>query len=82
MAKKRDRGYFVCPRWHEIADMARQQTSELTFPIYINQKTLGAIENGRPLARSTLRKALLAARYVSGSMFDVDVYIVDQRVGR
>ncbi len=80
MAKKRDRRFFVCPRWHEIADTARQETSGVTFPMFIHQKTLVAIENGRPLARSTLRKALLAARQVTGSMFDVDHYIVDQRI--
>ncbi len=80
MAKKRDRGFFVCPRWHEIADTARQETSGVTFPMFINQKTLIAIESGRPLARSTLRKALLASRQVTGSMFDVDHYIVDQRI--
>ena len=80
MAKKRDRRFFVCPRWHEIADTARQETSGVTFPMFIHQKTLVAIENGRPLARSTLRKALLAARQVTGSMFDVDDYIVDQRI--
>jgi hypothetical protein len=34
---------------------------------------------GRPVARSTLRNALLAARQASGSMVDVNAYIVDQR---
>jgi hypothetical protein len=29
-----------------------------------------------------LRKALRAVRRMSGSMFDVDAYIVDQRPGR
>jgi hypothetical protein len=38
-----------------------------------------AIKAGRPLARSTLRKVLLAAQRASGAMFDVDAYIVDQR---
>jgi len=47
--------------------------------IHVNEKTLAAIKEGRPVARSTLRKALLAVRQASGSMFDVDAYIVDQR---
>jgi hypothetical protein len=51
----------------------------MATPIHINEKTLAAIKEGRPVARSTLRKALLAVRQASGSMFDVDAYIVDQR---
>jgi hypothetical protein len=39
----------------------------------------GRDKGGRPVARSTLRKALLAVRQASGSMFDIDAYIVDQR---
>jgi hypothetical protein len=51
----------------------------MTTPIHVNEKTLAAIKRGQPVARSTLRKALLAAPQPSGSMFDVDEYIVDQR---
>ena len=51
----------------------------MTTPIHVNEKTLAAIKGGQPVARSTLRKALLAVRQASGSMFDVDAYIVDQR---
>jgi hypothetical protein len=51
----------------------------MTTPIPVHEKTLAAIKAGRPVARSTLRKALLAVREASGSMFNVDVYIVDQR---
>ncbi|MGD0434430.1 MAG: hypothetical protein ABSA58_25400 [Acetobacteraceae bacterium] len=54
----------------------------MTAPIRVHEKTLAAIKAGRPLARSTLRKALQAVRQVSGSMFDVDAYIVDQRAAR
>jgi len=79
MAKKKDRAFFICPRWNEIADAPRIGASGMTTPIRVNVKTLAAIENGRPIARSTLRKALLAVRQTSGSMFDVDAYIVDQR---
>jgi hypothetical protein len=54
----------------------------MTTPIRGNEKNLTAIRAGRPVARSTLRKALLAARRASGSMFDVDAYIVDQRTAQ
>jgi hypothetical protein len=76
MAKKKDRAFFICPRWNEVVP------SGMTAPIRVHEKTLAAIKGGRPIARSTLRKALLAARQTSGSMFDVDAYIVDQRTGR
>jgi hypothetical protein len=71
MAKKKDRAFFICPRWNEVEGT--------TKPIPVHERTLAAIKAGRPVARSTLRKALLAARQASGSMFDVDGYIVDQR---
>jgi hypothetical protein len=76
MAKKKDRAFFICPRWNEVVP------SGMTVPIHVHEKTLAAIKGGRPVARSTLRKALLAAREASGSMFDLDAYIVDQRIGR
>ncbi len=69
MAKKKDRAFFICPRWAEVAtDAAR-----------VDVKTLAAIKAGRPVARSTLRHALVAVRQASGTMFDVDAYVVDQR---
>ena len=42
-------------------------------------KIVLAIKSGRPVARSTLRKALHAVRQATGVMFDIDDYIVDQR---
>jgi hypothetical protein len=71
MAKKKDRAFFICPRWNEVEGKTK------TIPVH--ERTLAAIKAGRPVARSTLRKALLAARQASGSMFDVNSYIVDQR---
>ena len=82
MAKKKDRAFFICPRWNEVADTSRIGASGMTIPIHVNEKTLAAIKGGRPVPRSTLRKALLAARQASGSMFDIDAYIVDQRTAQ
>ena len=67
MAKKKDRAFFICPRWNEVADTYRIGASGMTSPIHVHEKTLAAIKEGRPVARSTLRKALLAARQASGS---------------
>jgi hypothetical protein len=77
MAKKKDRAFFVCPRWNEVAN-----ASGVAGQIRVHGKILTAITIGQPVARSTLRKALLAVSHVSGSMFDVDAYIVDQRAAR
>ena len=82
MAKKKDRAFFICPRWNEVADASRIGASGTTTPIHVNEKNLALIKGGRPVARSTLRKALLAARQASGSMLDVDAYIVDQRTAQ
>ena len=79
MAKKKDRAFFVCPRWNEVADALRTGSSDATTPTRVNGKVLTAIKAGQPVARSTLRKALLAAGQASGPMIDVDSYIVDQR---
>jgi hypothetical protein len=79
MAKKKDRAFFVCPRWNEVADAPRTGSTDATAPIRVNGKILTAIKGGQPVARSTLRKALLAADQASGSAIDVDAYIVDQR---
>jgi hypothetical protein len=79
MAKKKDRAFFICPRWNEVADAPAIGTSGVTTAIRINGKILAAIKEGRPVARSTLRKALLVVRHATGSMFDLEAYIVDQR---
>ena len=78
MAKKRDRSFFVCPRWKEVLAATRQPDGR-TLDIDLSPKTSAAIEAGRPVPRSTLRKALFAVRRASGSMFDVDDLIVDRR---
>jgi hypothetical protein len=80
MGKKKSRAFFICPRWDEVADTRPTGAFGMTSSIRVHEKTLAAIKEGRPLARSTLRKALLAACQASGSIFDVDAYIVDKRI--
>ena len=80
MAKKKDRAFFVCPRWDEVATAPHRADNALVSGSSPGSaKNLLAIRNGQPVARSTLRKALQAVRQASGVMFDVDAYIVDQR---
>ena len=80
MAKKRDRAFFVCPRWQEAA--AGPRASGAPIELDLHPKTLAAIQEGRPVARSTLRKALRLVGRSSGTMLDVDEFIVDQRATR
>jgi hypothetical protein len=81
MAKKKDRAFFICPKWSEVVAKASTGDAGAAVPLRVNAKALRAIAAGEPVARSTLRKALLVARAASPAMFDVDVYIVDQRTG-
>jgi hypothetical protein len=78
MARKKDRAFYICPRWNEIASAPRSAVGQ-SGSTRGTDKIVAAIRDGQPVARSTLRKALLAARYASGSMFDVDDYMVDRR---
>ena len=81
MAKKRDRAFFICPRWNEVLAATRSADGRMV-DVDLSPRTAAAIAEGRPVARSTLRKALRAVRRASGLMFDVDDHIVDQRGGR
>ncbi len=73
MAQKKSRAWFTCPRWTEIAG---------TAPNQVSPKTIALLKAGKPMARSTIRRALLMVRQASGSLFDVDELIVDQRPAR
>lgn len=71
MAGKKERAFFVCPRWKEVPGIIPAGTD----------KTLAAIEAGRPVVRSALRRALVAATHRSGKPLDVDAFIEDSRTG-
>lgn len=74
MSKKKERAWFTCPCWNEIASAVPDKA--------LDPRTLAALEAGRPLARSTIRKALMTARLASGSPFNIGEHIVDQRPAR
>lgn len=80
MAKKKDRAFFTCPEWDDVAGGG--SGSDPGTPNHGHDKVLAAIKAGQHVARSTLRKALLAARQASGSVLYVDAYIVDQRAAK
>ena len=75
MAKKKERAFFLCPRWSEIVPPG----SNAPAAGAVHPRVVAAIAGGQPVARSTLRRALLATRLASGGTFDIDAYIVDQR---
>ncbi len=72
MASKKARAFFICPQWAQVPGAGDVAPA-------VNAKTLAAIAAGRPVARSSLRAALMAALRASGTIYDVDAYIVDQR---
>jgi hypothetical protein len=83
MAKKKERAFFICPRWNELAATPRAALGPAVSGLTPGStKIMLAIKGGAPIARSTLRKALLALGQESGVMFDVNAYIVDQRTTR
>lgn len=71
MAGKKERAFFVCPRWKEV---------EGTTPAG-KDKTVADIEAGRPVVRSALRRALKTASLRAGKPIDIDAYIEDSRTG-
>ena len=80
MTKKKEPAFLVCPRWNELAANAQVSAgSVVSGSAHRSTKIMLAIKGGQPVARSTLRKALLAIRQASGVVFDVHAYIVDQR---
>ena len=83
MTKKKERAFFVCPRWNEVAASSQAAVGPGVGGLTPGStKMMLAVKDGAPVARSTLRKALLALRQESGVMFDVNAYIVDQRTTR
>jgi hypothetical protein len=82
MAKKKDRTFFICPGWKEVLGASRSTAAHSDESIRAHGRILAAIEAGQRVARSTLRKALLAVSHTTGTMFDVDAMIVDQRTAR
>ncbi len=79
MSKKKDRAFFLCPRWNEVAPPSPAGAAEAPGSSRVHPRIVAAIASGQPVARSTLRNALLATRLATGAMFDIDTYIVDRR---
>ena len=82
MAKNKDRAWFICPNWSEVAKNLPVAALRGHPAGTVHAKALTAIKAGTPVPHSTLRKALLAVqRAGGGAPFDVDAHIVDRRRG-
>ena len=79
MSKKKERAFFVCPRWNELVAPS-QVMANLALSAAGSARIMSSISAGQPVARSTLLKALFAVRRSSGVIIDVNSYIVDQRI--
>jgi hypothetical protein len=68
----KNRVFFICPRWNEVADTSRIGASGMPTPIHVNEKTLAAIKGGSPsLDQRSVRHCWLRLTRL-GSMFDFD----------
>jgi hypothetical protein len=43
MAKKKDRAFFICPRWKEVVNILRNRASGTTTLIPVHKRTAAAI---------------------------------------
>jgi len=58
MSKKKDRGWFVCPRWSELVLPHYTDDAALARALNTNPSLLGRVREQTPVARSTLLKLL------------------------
>ena len=79
MARKKDRAFFVCPRWNELA--AAADKASLARKLHSNARTIEKIAAQTPVTYATLRGVLAEYRASNDIKLDVDSYIVDKRDG-
>lgn len=77
MARKKDRAFFICPRWRELA--SDSDDGALARALRSHPRTIAKIAAQTPVAYATLRGVLSAVRGRSDLKLDVDSYIVDMR---
>jgi hypothetical protein len=81
LSKKKDRAWFVCPRWAEFVAAHYAGDTEAGQSLKADAKVIAKLRSGTPVAKSTLLKMLrrFAQRHDLGA--SVDQLIVDTRSG-
>jgi hypothetical protein len=58
MSKKKDRAWFVCPQWAELASQHYMDDDEASRSLKADPKVLGKLRSRTPVAKSTMLKML------------------------
>ncbi len=81
MSKKKDRAWFVCPRWADLISEHYGSDIEASRALRADPKVLAKLRSGTPVAKSTVLKMLrhYASRHDFGSA-GADL-VIDTRSG-
>lgn len=77
MARKKDRSFFVCPRWRELTGGSDKET--LARVLRSDPRTIEKIATQTPVAYSTLYGVLSALRLTHDIKLEPEICIVDKR---
>jgi hypothetical protein len=77
MARKKERAFFICPRWRELVGGADKET--LARALRSAPRTIEKIATQNPVAYATLHGVLAALRGSRDIKLDVESCIVDTR---
>jgi hypothetical protein len=79
MARKKDRAFFICPRWHELVSAKQSDDATFAKAIHADSGTISKIASQTPVTRSALRHVLAGIRSAREGKLSIDAYIVDKR---
>jgi hypothetical protein len=79
MSKKKDRAWFVCPQWAELASQYYVDDDEAGQSLKADPKVLGKLRSRTPVAKSTLLKMLHRFAKLHDPRIEADSLVVDTR---
>jgi hypothetical protein len=79
MSKKKQRAWFVCPRWNELVAPHYADDAAAAHALRTSPRVLAQLRAGTPMARATVLKLLrrYAAQHILGS--NVQELVIDTR---
>jgi hypothetical protein len=79
MSKKKDRAWFVCPQWAELASQHYVDDDEAGQSLKTDPKVLGKLRSRTPVAKSTLLKMLHRFAKLHDPRIEAASLVVDTR---
>jgi hypothetical protein len=79
MSKKKDRAWFVCPQWAELASQHYVDDDKAGQSLKADPKVLGKLRSRTPVAKSTLLKMLHRFAKLHHPRIEADSLVVDTR---